>query len=401
MLTAVQQTLMTLAQMTSANTPPVQAARTRPATGAERRAARRESGTPTGVTKKAPARARVAAAGANGLKWMGPSGPVASDNMRDLTDVRVMGGQPPQPERTSPEAGKPAAALPLLTGLRVLHSGSDGRRREATILKVHTDDVQPYYTIRFAEGGERDTDRQHLLLLPDAGHARDHADADRPDAAGGDDANMPDAAGSAEAPTAAGAPAATGAAATAATATAAPAAGQQPQPASATAQAMLLPNLDEQFVATTGAIGPLRPNHKPGGRALPPAPAHVVMVRALRALPGDDLKTLPGGKACARPNKTLTVFQHNTGMQYSDDNGYSDPVTSTLRPFRAARSPQIDPHARIPNFERNRRATARFGAQRLHAGKGSGQVLGGIRASFGAHAPTPDLAPRRWQVNRT
>ena len=337
MLTPIQQVLLTLSQMTSgASKPPGQVGQGRPATGSQRRAARRADA-PTGVTKKPAMRAKAAATGAGGVKWMTPAGKQAEDvGMREMSDVRLMGGQQTRAADSAANSSG-AAAAPLPTGSRVLHTGSDGRRREATITKSHTDDVTPYYTIRFADGGERDTDRQHLLPLPDA--VPREPDADMPDAAGADDANVE---GRAEAPAAAGAPVdATAAAATAATATAATAAGgeQQPQQRAPAKTAVQLPNLDAQFVATTSAIGPLRPNPKEGGRSLPPEPSHVVLVSALRALPGDELKKLPDGKACARPNKTLTVFEHNTGAQYSHDNGYSDPVTGKPRPFGAARSP--------------------------------------------------------------
>ena len=352
MLTHTQQVLLTLAQMTGMTPPPALVRTPKPRTGSQRREAQRAQGqatAPTSGVAKKPNRARTTATGQGGLRWMGPSGGAASDNsMRVMFDVNMMGQVQPMAGGVNPKQGHAAVVLPL--GMHVMHTGNDGTTRQAVISKVFYDDSVPYYSIRFADGSERDTDRQHLRPLPDVGATRTTGGATGTPAATGrqiaqtemetDDvqrARAAPAAATAVVPAAAAHAPATGAA------------GeqqqqqqrQQPRPATSAAKAQdLLPNLDASFRATASAIGPLRPNPRDPSHPLPPERVCTVEVNTLRVLPGDDLRDLPHGGKRARPNKTLTVYEHITAVKYSQDHGYNDPVTGTLHP-----SSTVDPTA--------------------------------------------------------
>ena len=85
----------------------------------------------------------------------------------------------------------------------------------------------------------------------------------------------------------------------------------------------LLPNLPAAFVETTASVGPNVPHPSKEGRTVPPAAVPVVRPRAGSVIIGDELVNLPNGEKPARPNKLLTVFEHNTAAEYSDANGYT------------------------------------------------------------------------------
>ena len=57
-----------------------------------------------------------------------------------------------------------ADAAPLCAGARVRYRGSDGEQL-CSILKVHHDDIEPYYTIRLPDGRERATTHSRLEAL--------------------------------------------------------------------------------------------------------------------------------------------------------------------------------------------------------------------------------------------
>ena len=54
-----------------------------------------------------------------------------------------------------------ADAAPLCAGARVRYRGSDGEQL-CSVLKVHHDDIEPYYTLRLPDGRERATTRERL-----------------------------------------------------------------------------------------------------------------------------------------------------------------------------------------------------------------------------------------------
>ena len=105
---------------------------------------------------------------------------------------------------------------------------------------------------------------------------------------------------------AADAPAAAPAVGSAAAATATAAAGEELLAPRAKPEARL-PNLDDRFVATTSAIGPLRKNPNDAKRPLPPEHSHVVSVKALCSLPGDELKKLPDGREGTRKLRKIIM----------------------------------------------------------------------------------------------
>merc|ERR1711920_198299 len=57
-------------------------------------------------------------------------------------------------------------ASPLCKGAYCSYTSADGTTHVVTVHKVHFDDPQPYYTIRFADGNERETVCERLVPCP-------------------------------------------------------------------------------------------------------------------------------------------------------------------------------------------------------------------------------------------
>ena len=124
---------------------------------------------------------------------------------------------------------------------------------------------------------------------------------------------------------------------------AAPSGGTHQQPRRHHAAASQLPNLPEDFADAKVRIGPLRPPLDPTAKEKrQPEPVPAVVHTMTASLLGDDLKALPGGTATGRIGARLSVKQHLTCKQYSDDHGYTDQLTGE-RPLC-----QSCPCARIP-----------------------------------------------------
>ena len=67
-----------------------------------------------------------------------------------------------------------AAPAPFRVGDAVLYALRDGSQRPATVVKVHTDDATPYYTVS-VDGQERGTERSRLTPAGSGGGQRQRA----------------------------------------------------------------------------------------------------------------------------------------------------------------------------------------------------------------------------------
>ena len=104
--------------------------------------------------------------------------------------------------------------------------------------------------------------------------------------------------------------------------------GAHQQPRSHHAAASQLPNLPQDFADAKVRIGPLRPPLDPTAKTKrQPEPVPAVVHTPTASLLGDDLKALPGGTATGRIGARLSVKQHLTCKQYSDEHGYTDQST--------------------------------------------------------------------------
>lgn len=86
--------------------------------------------------------------------------------------------QAPEPPSTGGGGGAPTdeKELPVLEkGTKCFYAAADGTRPMATVLKVHYDDLPPYYTIAI-DGNERATVRTKLTPVDEASPAQDESD---------------------------------------------------------------------------------------------------------------------------------------------------------------------------------------------------------------------------------
>ena len=85
-----------------------------------------------------------------------------------IRETIVLEAEPPSPPRNRQPPSSSSSAAVLAKGAKVCYQKRD-EQALCTVVAVHYDDKEPYYTVRFANGDQRETTREHLRERQDQG----------------------------------------------------------------------------------------------------------------------------------------------------------------------------------------------------------------------------------------